>query len=61
MSYPNVLAQLNQELKDRKRSKEKSIDSFKRGAISDKLHQTHMRNLTPLIAEYENAIEKLNS
>lgn len=59
--YSNVLLQLEQELKERKRSKEKSIQSFERGTIPKELHETHIKNLTPLIAEYESAIKKLNS
>jgi len=61
MLYPNVLKQLNQELSERKRSLEKSIQSFKRGSIDEKLHLTHIKNLNPIIKEYESAIKKLKS
>lgn len=60
MKYPNVLAQLNQELKERKRSKEKSIQSFERDSISEKVHKGHVKNLNILIDEYQSAINKLN-
>lgn len=60
MEYPNVLAQLKYELQLLERSKEKSIKSYGRGSINGELHKTHMKNLNPLIKEYQSAINKLN-
>lgn len=59
MNYSNVLTQLNKELSERRRSREKSKDSYSKGNISFELHRTHLNNLNPLINEYESAIEKL--
>jgi hypothetical protein len=52
---------LSRELKLLIRSKEKSIQSFKRGDIKSKLHRTHINNLNPLIDKYQEAINKLKN
>lgn len=52
---------LETELKILLRCKSKSIQSFERGSIDIELHKKHLANLTPLISEFEKAIEKLKN
>jgi len=51
---------LENELKLLKRSKEKSIHSYSENRISNELHQTHIKNLNPLIEQFEKDIKTLN-
>ena len=37
----------------------KSMEMYKNGQISFEIHETHRRNIIPLIKEYEQAIQKL--
>lgn len=40
-------------LKDLQGNLNKSKDAFEKGNISPDVHQTHVKNLTPLIEEYK--------
>lgn len=50
---------LEKELRDYKRSFEKSNELFEKGEITKELNDKHWRNLMPIISEYEQAIKKL--
>jgi len=47
---------LEKELSEYEESLNKSINLFKYDKIDEETHNTHKKNLIPLIAEYKNAI-----
>lgn len=55
----NPIELLKLELKGYKKALTKSIESYSRGVICLDVHNTHKTNLTKVITEYEEAIEKL--
>ena len=54
-----VINLLEKKLKDYKCSKEKSINSYKRGNIPKDTHNIHMTNLNILIQQFSKAIKIL--
>jgi len=50
---------LQKELNGLERDLRKSEEMLKNCIIDDKLHETHIRNLTPKIEEYKHAISTL--
>lgn len=54
-----VINFLEKKVNEYKRSKEKSINSFKRGAISQDTHNCHLTNLNILINQFSKAIRIL--
>jgi hypothetical protein len=55
----NPIDLLLHELNEFQRALIKSFEMVKNGSISQELHETHVSNLTPIIEQYKDAIEKL--
>ncbi len=54
-----VINLLKKKLNDYKHSKEKSINSYKRGNITENTHNIHMTNLNIVIQQFSKAIKIL--
>jgi len=50
---------LEQELHKWVKARDKSVEAFKKGLITEEEHDTHLMNLTPKIEEYKFAIRIL--
>jgi hypothetical protein len=51
---------LKDKLYEFEKALQKSFQSFKAGQITKELHETHQKNLEPLIFQYKQAINYLN-
>ena len=51
---------LENELEKLIRARNHSIESYKKGHISEKIHDTHLVNLTPMIEEYKYIIRVID-
>lgn len=51
---------LDKELYELEHNLEKSKEIFEKGSITLELHETHVKNLTPIIKKYKQAIQLLH-
>ena len=51
---------LEEEVEKLIRARNHSIKSYKKGDISEKIHDTHLANLTPMIEEYKYIIRVID-
>lgn len=61
MNHLKPIDLLKDRLKEYERALQKSFESYQKGMINEQLFQTHKDNLSPLIFDYAQTIQLLES